>query len=74
MDHQFVCHTGESGRKQVDESITVPQFRALVILSTRGPSNLATLAGLLDVQPSTVGRMVERLVSLIDIYETCGHP
>lgn len=48
---------------EVDESITTPQFRALVILSSRGATNLATLAGLLDVQPSTIGRMVERLVS-----------
>ena len=39
-----------------------------MILSNRGPVNLATLAGLLDVQPSTTGRMVDRLVSagLID--------
>ena len=53
---------------QVDETITIPQFRTLVILSTRGPINLATLAGLLGVQPSTTGRMVERLVTagLID--------
>lgn len=52
----------------VDETITIPQFRTLVILSTRGPINLATLAGLLDVQPSTTGRMVDRLVAsgLID--------
>lgn len=52
----------------VDESITIPQFRALVILASRGPSNLAALAGLLDVQPSTVGRMADRLVAagLID--------
>ena len=52
----------------VDESITIPQFRTLVILSSRGPMNLATLAGLLDVQPSTIGRMVDRLVTaaLID--------
>jgi DNA-binding MarR family transcriptional regulator len=52
----------------VDETITIPQFRTLVILSNRGPVNLATLAGLLDVQPSTTGRMVDRLVSagLID--------
>lgn len=48
---------------EVDESITVPQFRVLVILSSRGPANLATLAGLLDVQPSTIGRMVDRLVA-----------
>jgi DNA-binding MarR family transcriptional regulator len=53
---------------EVDESLTIPQFRVLVILSSRGPSNLAALAGLLDVQPSTIGRMVDRLVSagLID--------
>lgn len=52
----------------VDESITIAQFRTLVILSTRGSMNLATLAGILDVQPSTVGRMVDRLVTagLID--------
>ena len=48
---------------EVDETITIPQFRTLVILSARGPMNVATLAGLLDVQPSTTGRMVERLVS-----------
>jgi DNA-binding MarR family transcriptional regulator len=52
----------------VDESITIPQFRTLVILSLRGSMNLATLAGKLGVQPSTVGRMVDRLVTagLID--------
>ena len=52
----------------VDETLTIPQFRTLVILSTRGPVNLATLAGLLDVAPSTTGRMADRLVSagLID--------
>lgn len=52
----------------VDENITIPQFRTLVILSTRDPVNLATLAGVLDVAPSTTGRMVDRLVTagLID--------
>jgi DNA-binding MarR family transcriptional regulator len=52
----------------VDESITIAQFRTLVILSSRGSINLATLAGLLGVQPSTTGRMVDRLVTagLID--------
>ncbi len=41
---------------EVDETITIPpQFRTLVILSTRPPVNLATLAGLLDVAPSTTG-------------------
>lgn len=52
----------------VDESITITQFRTLVLLSSRGPMNLATLAGHLDVQPSSTGRMVDRLVAtgLID--------
>jgi DNA-binding MarR family transcriptional regulator len=52
----------------VDETITIPQFRTLVILSNQGPMNLATLAGLLGVQPSATGRMVDRLVGagLID--------
>ena len=36
---------------QVDDTITIPQFRTLVILSNRGPINLATLASLLGVQP-----------------------
>jgi DNA-binding MarR family transcriptional regulator len=34
-----------------------------VILSTRGPSKVATLAGVLAVQPSTATRMVDRLVA-----------
>lgn len=52
----------------VDDTITIPQFRTLVILSTRGPANLATLAGILNVQPSTATRMADRLVmaGLID--------
>jgi DNA-binding MarR family transcriptional regulator len=52
----------------VDETMTIPQFRTLVVLSSRGRVNLATLAGWLDVAPSTTGRMVDRLVSagLID--------
>jgi len=53
---------------EVDDSITIPQLRVLVILSSRGSTNLATLANQLDVQPSTIGRMAERLVAagLID--------
>jgi len=52
----------------VDDTLTVPQLRVLVILSSRGATNLSTLAGQLDVQPSTIGRMAERLVhaGLID--------
>jgi len=58
---------------QVDETITIPQFRALVILSNRGPMNLATLAGLLGVQASAAGRMVDRLVSA-GLIDRLPHP
>ena len=58
---------------QVDETITIPQFRTLVILASRGPINLATLAGLLGVQPSATGRMVDRLVAA-GLIDRLPHP
>lgn len=58
---------------QVDETITIPQFRTLVILSNRGPINLATLAGELGVQPSATGRMVDRLVAA-ELIDRLPHP
>ncbi len=57
----------------VDENITTPQFRTLVILSNGGPVNLATLANLLGVQPSATGRMVDRLVSA-GLIDRLPHP
>jgi len=47
----------------VDESITIPQFRLLVVLDTRGPLKLTALAEQLAVNPSTATRMVDRLVA-----------
>jgi DNA-binding MarR family transcriptional regulator len=44
------------------EEVTLPQYRALVVLRTRGAQRPADLAGLLDVTPSTASRMIERLV------------
>lgn len=58
---------------QVDETLTIPQFRTLVILSNRGAMNLATLAGMLGVQPSTTGRMVDRLVGA-GMIDRLPHP
>ena len=58
---------------QVDDTITIPQFRTLVILSNRGPINLATLANLLGVQPSATGRMVDRLVAA-GLIDRLPHP
>lgn len=58
---------------QVDDTITMAQFRTLVILSHRGPVNLATLANLLGVQPSATGRMVDRLVAA-GLIDRLPHP
>jgi len=57
----------------VDDTLTVPQLRVLAILAAHGPTNLTTLAAQLDVQPSTIGRMAERLATagLIDRHK---HP
>ena len=44
------------------EETTIAQYRALVVLASRGPQRMADLAAALDVAPSTAGRMCDRLV------------
>jgi DNA-binding MarR family transcriptional regulator len=44
------------------EETTIAQYRALVVLASRGPQRLVDLAGALGVAPSTAGRMCDRLV------------
>jgi DNA-binding MarR family transcriptional regulator len=43
------------------DETTIAQYRALVVLSSRGPRRLVDLAAALDVAPSTAGRMCDRL-------------
>lgn len=52
-----------SSLEEVSDDVTLAQFRVLVILTTRGPQNLASLAELLDVNPSTATRLCDRLVA-----------
>ncbi len=47
----------------VDDSITLAQFRTLVVLDSRGPLKLTALAEHLSVNPSTATRMVDRLAA-----------
>lgn len=42
--------------------VTLPQYRALVVLAGRGPQRVADLAEALGVNPSTATRMGDRLV------------
>jgi DNA-binding MarR family transcriptional regulator len=46
---------------QLDANVTLPQYRALVILAGSGPRRLVDLAAELSVQPSTATRMCDRL-------------
>jgi DNA-binding MarR family transcriptional regulator len=46
----------------VAEETTIAQYRALVVLASRGPQRLVDLAGALEVTASTAGRMCDRLV------------
>jgi DNA-binding MarR family transcriptional regulator len=49
---------------QVDEVVTLVQLRALVVLTSRGPTNLSTLAEALGVHASNASRTCEALVSM----------
>jgi DNA-binding MarR family transcriptional regulator len=44
------------------EETTIAQYRALVVLASRGPQRMVDLASALEVAPSTAGRMCDRLV------------
>ncbi|MFZ0045743.1 MAG: MarR family transcriptional regulator [Streptosporangiaceae bacterium] len=44
------------------EDTTIAQYRALVVLASRGPQRMVDLARSLEVTPSTAGRMCDRLL------------
>src|SRR3954452_10273924 len=46
----------------LDADVTLPQFRALVVLAARGPQRAVDIATELGVNPSTGTRMCDRLV------------
>jgi DNA-binding MarR family transcriptional regulator len=46
----------------VNEEVTLPQFRSLVVLATAGPQTVSALADQLAVHASTMTRMCNRLV------------
>lgn len=45
----------------VEDVVTVPQWRVLVLVHTRGPMNLASVAAELGVNPSNASRTCDRL-------------
>ncbi|MGH9135443.1 MAG: MarR family transcriptional regulator [Acidimicrobiales bacterium] len=54
---------GVSARSLADvDDVTLPQFRALVVVASRGRVTVSQLAERLDVHPSTATRLCDRLV------------
>jgi DNA-binding MarR family transcriptional regulator len=47
---------------EVDDTVTLPQYRVLVVLASRGPQPVGVLADELGVHASTATRMCDRLV------------
>ena len=54
----------------VEDRVTLPQFRILVILASRGPQNLRSVAEGLGVNPSAATRLCDKLVSACLIHRT----
>jgi DNA-binding MarR family transcriptional regulator len=46
----------------VEEQVTLPQLRVLVMIASRGPQNLASVAQALGVHPSNATRRCDKLV------------
>ena len=58
----------------LDADVTLPQYRALVVLASRGPQRVVDISAELGVNPSTGTRMCDRLVrkSLIRRYRSAS--
>lgn len=48
---------------EVDDDVTLPEYRAVVFLCARGAVTMGDLAGELDCSPSTATRLCDRLVA-----------
>ncbi|MBI3692833.1 MAG: MarR family transcriptional regulator [Mycolicibacterium aromaticivorans] len=47
---------------EISDVVTAPQLRVLVMIDTRGPLNLASVAAALEVSPSNASRICDRLI------------
>jgi DNA-binding MarR family transcriptional regulator len=47
----------------IESDVTLGQYRALVLLNTRGPQNVGTLADALGIHASTATRLCDRLLA-----------
>lgn len=49
---------------EVEDRVSIPQLRVLVLVGTRGPLGLAVVADELGVDPSNASRTVDKLIKL----------
>ncbi|MFC5950238.1 MarR family winged helix-turn-helix transcriptional regulator [Pseudonocardia lutea] len=47
----------------IEDRVTLPQLRIMVMIASRGPLNLGAIAASLDVHPSNASRACDRLVA-----------
>lgn len=59
----------------LEPDVTLPQYRALVLLSSRGAQNVSALADALGIHPSSATRLCDRLLTkgLIDRVTSTGN-
>ena len=57
----------------VEDTVTLTQFRTLVVLASHGQMNLIRLAELLDVNSSTAMRLIDRLL-VVDLVTRRDNP
>ncbi len=50
--------------EELEDNLTIPQFRTLVVLSSHGEIHLSRLAEILGVNASSAMRMVDRLLAM----------
>jgi DNA-binding MarR family transcriptional regulator len=48
---------------EVEDRLTLPQLRVLMLIASRGTMNLSALALAMDIHPSNAGRYCDRLMS-----------
>ena len=60
---QALVGVAAQGLAEVEGRVTLPQFRVLVLVATRGGLNLGALAEAMGVHPSNASRACDRLVA-----------
>lgn len=60
---QALVGVAAQGVAEVEDRVTLPQLRVLMLVSTRGGLNLNALAAAMNVHPSNASRSCDRLVA-----------